>query len=150
MKVIIANGAVADPNTVTMKKGAVDEVSYSDNMKGLIMYAAPVFLNDRTLVSARAAAEAFDADVQWDEATQTVKITGDTTGVRKSEEELQKIERFNREALDHMIANMTNVEYFGGLPEYDSKGKYFEVEVEPGNIEFYDAKMYSDGTIIRE
>ncbi|MBR0276924.1 MAG: hypothetical protein IJQ50_00480, partial [Clostridia bacterium] len=32
-------------------------------------------VNDRTLVPVRAIAECFEADVQWDEATETVTIT---------------------------------------------------------------------------
>lgn len=149
MKVVIANGAVANPGEVTIKKGTIDQKAYTEDMQILPLYAEPFQLNGRTLISARAVAEAMNAEVEWDALTQTVIITGDVSGELKSKEELQKIESFNREQLDQMLAAMEGVEYFGGLPEYDSRGKYFEVVVSD-SAGFYDARVYADGAIIRE
>ena len=40
---------------------------------------SPVILNDRTLVPLRFVSESYDAEVGWDDKTQTVTITADTT-----------------------------------------------------------------------
>ena len=61
-------------NGVTVKL-TVGSTVMSRNWDELPMDTAPVVLGGRTLVPARAVAEAFGADVGWDEATHTVTIS---------------------------------------------------------------------------
>ncbi len=67
--------------TATAKRGT-DEVSIGIDQKQLIkngntieLDVAACIINDRTMVPARAIAEAFGADVGWDQATKTVTVT---------------------------------------------------------------------------
>ena len=48
---------------------------FSWQSKSFTIDVAPQIVNNRTLVPLRAVAESFDAQVQWDGATQTVTIT---------------------------------------------------------------------------
>ena len=59
------------------------------------IYTQPIILNGRTLVPVRAITEAFGANVNWDGSTQTVIITGDTSGQRKSDEEIKRVDEFD-------------------------------------------------------
>ena len=55
-----------------------EEIMTKDSPAGstlITLDAPPYTKNNRTLVPVRAIAEAFDCDVQWDGATQTVIIT---------------------------------------------------------------------------
>lgn len=66
--------------TVNIKKGTTDvtlkigEPSISINNEKKELDVAPVIINDRTMVPIRAIAEAFGAEVTWDENTKTVDI----------------------------------------------------------------------------
>lgn len=74
-KVDYADGVItvtAGANTVVMNIGSAD---YSVNGESRAMEAAPVVVNDRTLVPVRAISEAFDFDVSWNGELQKVVIT---------------------------------------------------------------------------
>ena len=75
-----------DDQTVTLVKEGETEVvftigstSYNVNGETLTMDVAPEIVNDRSFLPARFAAEAFGAEVGWDEATQTVVIVRKAT-----------------------------------------------------------------------
>lgn len=80
-----------DTQTVTAAKDstvvemAIGSAVMSVNSEEITLDVPPQIIDDRTLVPARAVAESFDADVEWDSETQTVIIstkaadTADTT-----------------------------------------------------------------------
>ena len=80
-----ALGATVDWNgntqTVTSKKGStsislsIDSNSMYKNGKAVTLDVPAQLINDRTLVPARAVAEAFGCDVDWDDTTKTITIT---------------------------------------------------------------------------
>ena len=80
-----ALGATVDWNgntqTVTSKKGStsislsIDSNSMYKNGKSVTLDVPAQLINDRTLVPARAVAEAFGCDVDWDDTTKTITIT---------------------------------------------------------------------------
>ena len=146
-KIIIGERGLEDTGAM-MIKGPVDANSNSDKMELLPLYATPVILNGRTLISVRAVAEALDADVQWDGNTNTVIITGDASGTRKSDEKIKEMENFDVDKALEYAGDGAG--YYGGLPEYDSNGKYFFIEIPLSNYDFMDAKVYHDGSIKRE
>ncbi|MCD8181119.1 MAG: copper amine oxidase N-terminal domain-containing protein [Firmicutes bacterium] len=67
--------------TVTAEKGstvvemAIGSAVMSVNSEEITLDVPPQIIDDRTLVPARAVAESFDADVEWDGETQTVIIS---------------------------------------------------------------------------
>ncbi len=70
-----------DTQTVTSKKGStsvslsIDSNAMYKNGKAVTLDVPAQLINDRTLVPARAVAEAFGCDVDWDSDTKTVTIT---------------------------------------------------------------------------
>ena len=52
----------------------IDNREMSVNDREITLDAAPIIKDDRTLVPLRAVAEAFSADVHWDQSTKTVDI----------------------------------------------------------------------------
>ncbi len=70
-----------DTRTVTGTKGdtvvkmTIDNSVISVNGNNVTLDVAPTIINGRTMVPARAVAEAFNAKVEWDNATRTVIIT---------------------------------------------------------------------------
>ena len=70
-----------DTQTVTSKKGStnvslsIDSKTMYKNGKATTLDVPAQLINDRTLVPARAVAEAFGCDVDWDSDTKTVTIT---------------------------------------------------------------------------
>jgi hypothetical protein len=84
-KIFEALGATVDykdsTQTVTAKKDdiliimQIDNVVISVNGKEIILDVPPQLIDSRTLVPVRAVVEGFNADVKWNEDTQTVIIT---------------------------------------------------------------------------
>lgn len=66
---------VTGTNGDTVVKMTIDNPVMTVNGTSIKLNVAPTVLNGRTLVPTRAVAEAFNADVKWDSATQTVVIT---------------------------------------------------------------------------
>jgi hypothetical protein len=76
--IIVPNGTQAPPvipAKVTGEFAGLPKVGVIVNGKALHDYVPPVILNGRTLVPVRMVAEALGANVQWDAASGTVKIT---------------------------------------------------------------------------
>ena len=76
--------AVKDEITITMQ---IDNLSIKVNEEEIILDVPPQLVESRTLVPVRAVAEGLDADVKWNDETQTVIITkeeSDTTSVSAS------------------------------------------------------------------
>ena len=126
-----------------------DELS----LKPLNLYIQPVIINDRTLIPVRAISEALGADVYWDDKTNTVIITGDTSGNRKTDEENAAIEAFNAETAYNMIKNKYYIFQGEGAPNFDAKGKFYQFMVSSdgtsqGSIILI--KVYHDGTIEKQ
>lgn len=70
-----------ETQTVTSQKGStsvslsIDSKTMYKNGKAVTLDVPSQLINDRTLVPARAVAEAFGCDVDWDSDTKTVTIT---------------------------------------------------------------------------
>ena len=90
----------------------------------------PIVLNGRTLVPVRVLTEYFGADVSWDENSNTVFINADTTGQRKSAEEMAKADAFTG-AVAHKMAEDAGIGAGGDVhaPDFDETGKFFEFPV---------------------
>ncbi len=71
----------AEDQSVTASRGndsayfKIGSTSLSTSEGTSTLDVAPEIINDRTMIPLRAVAEAFDADVKWDDATKTVTIT---------------------------------------------------------------------------
>lgn len=71
----------ADEQSVTALRGAdsayfkVGSTTLTTEDGSVTLDAAPEIINDRTMIPLRAVAEAFDAEVKWDDATKTITIT---------------------------------------------------------------------------
>jgi len=136
-----------------MKKGKLTDNGDLRNDNEIQIYTQPILLNGRTLVPVRAITEAFGANVDWDGNTQTVVITGDTSGQRKSNEEMKKIGEFDSKAACHIANEKYYVFYAYEWPGYDSKGKYYILSVSDNgtqNGNQSSIRVYIDGTIIEE
>ena len=83
--------AVGDNGVITMEIGTVmlGYGSSEGNIELHPMDVAPTIINDRTYVPARYVAEATGYNVDWDNASRTVIISGEA---RKSQEELEPYE----------------------------------------------------------
>lgn len=71
----------AKDNTVVLLTVGSTTMTYSkagESIVNVTLDAPPEIINGRTMIPARAIAEAFDCDVKWDSATRTVTITSNT------------------------------------------------------------------------
>lgn len=136
-----------------MKKGKLTDNGDLQNDNEIQIYTQPIILNGRTLVPVRAITEAFGANVDWDGNTQTVVITGDTSGQRKSNEEIKRIGEFDSKAACNIANGKYYVFYAYEWPGYDNKGKYYTLSVSDNgtqNGNQSSIKVYIDGTIVEE
>lgn len=143
----------ANGNSWIMKKGKLTDNGDLQNDNEIQLYTQPIILNGRTLVPVRAITEAFGANVNWDGSTQTVIITGDTSGQRKSDEEIKRIDGFDSKAACNIANGKYYVFYAYEWPGYDSKGKYYTLSVSDNgtqNGNQSSIKVYIDGTIVEE
>ncbi len=140
-------------NSWIMKKGKLTDNGDLQNDNEIQIYTQPIILNGRTLVPVRAITEAFGANVNWDGSTQTVIITGDTSGQRKSDEEIKRVDEFDSKAACNIAKGKYYVFYAYEWPGYDSKGKYYTLSVSDNgtqNGNQSSIKVYIDGTIVEE
>lgn len=140
-------------NSWIMKKGKLTDNGDLQNDNEIQIYTQPIILNGRTLVPVRAITEAFGANVNWDGSTQTVIITGDTSGQRKSDEEIKRVDEFDSKAACNIAKEKYYVFYAYEWPGYDSKGKYYTLSVSDNGMQNGNQssiKVYIDGTIVEE
>lgn len=125
-KIVAVNG----DTTVEM---IIDNNVMSVNGAVVTLDVPPQIVDDRTLVPARAVAESFGAEVDWDEASRTVIIVSDT--VEKEKEEIPAelpAEKTTAEAENFAVsynrANEIEVDYAYGFKlksvEQNAEGKY--------------------------
>ena len=80
-----------DTRTATLSYGGntidltIDSTTAYLNGDAQTLDTTPVIINDRTMLPIRFIAEGFGFDVEWDQSTQTVTISGSTAGVDQPE-----------------------------------------------------------------
>lgn len=138
-------------NNWYFKKGTIqDHTSDNESYEYITMDINPIIINGRTLVPVRTLTESFGAEVSWDETSNTVSIHADTTGERKSSEEMQLSNALTCAQAYKMADN--TVGGVGGDPHapwFDSIGKYFTFPVFFAEYPFDDGivKVYYNGRI---
>lgn len=111
--------------------------------KGNAVY--PILYNGSTYLPVRAVGELAGMSVYWDDDTQTVELTGDTTsgGSTSSGTYIGK-ERAKEIALDHAGLSYSNVTFYRVEMDWDDGKPEYEVEFYSGNQEYdYEIDAYT-------
>ena len=133
-KIFEALGAQVDwddeTQTITATKNdiiiimQIDNVAISVNEKEVVLDVPPQLVESRTLVPVRAVAEGLDADVEWDDDTQTVIITKEEKPIATPSPEPSPTPASTKKVLNvtgELLESYTKARYAfeqTGLPQY--------------------------------
>ena len=131
----------------------------TEEEKEIVLDAAPVILNDRTMVPVRFIAESLEKEVGWDAELRTVVIIDYDKLAKKLEEKVPALKDLFEIEVEPMESFKTNSKLTGKLTYKDSENKANNEMVEiDGNLElnmnkakeiemFFDIKFEGKGTI---